>query len=83
MKLVRGVKGREKPTGKTFLPTWRDFDAEISFIWANARLYNEDGSEIVQLAGQLEVSFDCHGPVISLISDNRHTVKSVSPKPVW
>ena len=56
MKLVRGIKGREKPTGQTLLPTWQDFEDEMSFIWNNARLYNEDESEISKLAGQLEVS---------------------------
>ena len=56
LKLVRGIKGREKPTGSTLLQTWQDFEDETSFIWSNARLYNEDGSEISELAGQLEVS---------------------------
>ena len=56
LKLVRGIKGREKPTGKTLLQTWQDFEEEASLIWSNARLYNEDGSEISELAGQLEVS---------------------------
>jgi hypothetical protein len=28
----------------------------MSFIWRNAKDYNEDGSEMFDLAGQLEVS---------------------------
>ena len=55
MKLVRGIKGREKPTGVTFFSTWQDFEDEMSFIWNNARLYNEDESEVSQLAAELEV----------------------------
>lgn len=54
-KAVRGIKGREKPTGATFFKSWQAFEDEISHIWNNAREYNEDGSEISVLAGQLEV----------------------------
>ena len=55
-KLVRGVKGREKPTGHTLLKSWQALEDESSYIWNNAREYNEDGSVISELAGQLEVS---------------------------
>ena len=54
-KVVRGIKGREKPTGVTFLKSWQAFEDEVSYIWKNARAYNEDGSEIYQWASQLEV----------------------------
>ena len=55
-KLVRGVKGREKPTGHTLLKSWQAFEDESNHIWNNAREYNEDGSVISDLATQLEVS---------------------------
>ena len=55
-KLVRGVKGREKPTGISFFKSWQSFEDEMSYIWNNARQYNEDGSEISELASELEVS---------------------------
>jgi len=55
-KHVRGVKGREKPTGVSFFRSWQSFEDEMSYIWNNARHYNEDGSEIFNLAGELEVS---------------------------
>ena len=54
-KLVRGAKGREKPTGVSSFKSWRALEDEASTIWANARLYNEDGSEIFQLAIEFEV----------------------------
>ena len=54
-KLVRGVKGREKPTGHTLLKSWQAFEDESSYIWNNAREYNEDGSVISELASQFEV----------------------------
>lgn len=54
-KAVRGIKGREKPTGQTLLTSWQAFEAETKHIWKNAREYNEDGSEIFNLAGELEV----------------------------
>lgn len=55
-KLVRGIKGREPPTGTTFLKSWQAFEEEVGYIWQNARTYNEDGSDISELAGELEVS---------------------------
>lgn len=54
-KLVRGIKGRDPPTGSTFLKSWQAFEDEVSYIWKNARTYNEDGSAISELAGELEV----------------------------
>lgn len=54
-KLVRGIKGRDKPTGVSFFKSWKAFETELNYIWNNAREYNEDESEIVKLAGQVEV----------------------------
>ena len=54
-KLVRGIRGREKPTGVSLFKSWQAFEDEASIIWKNARLYNEDGSEIFQLATDFEV----------------------------
>lgn len=59
-KAVRGIKGREKPTGTTFFKSWQAFEDEISHIWNNAREYNEDGSEISIMAGHLEVLVSDH-----------------------
>lgn len=53
-KAVRGIKGRETPTGATFLKSWQAFEEEVSYIWRNAREYNEDESEISSLAGELK-----------------------------
>ena len=61
-KAVKGVKGREKPTGQTLLKSWQAFAEENSYIWNNAREYNEDESEISELAGILEV---CRAPFLS------------------
>lgn len=57
-KLVRGVKGRDKPTGVSYFKSWNAFEHELNYIWNNAREYNEDESEIVKLAGQVEVPKD-------------------------
>ena len=59
-KLVRGIKGRDPPTGSTFLKSWQAFEDEVSYIWKNARTYNEDGSAISELAGELEVASPIH-----------------------
>jgi chromatin structure-remodeling complex subunit RSC4 len=55
-KMVRGIQGRNEATGVSLFKTWKEFEDEVSYIWRNARQYNEDGSEITELAGQLEVS---------------------------
>ncbi|MCJ1387426.1 hypothetical protein MMC18_000269 [Xylographa bjoerkii] len=57
-KQVRGIQGREKPSGVSLFKSWQAFEEEMSKIWNNARLYNEDGSNISELAGQLEAYFN-------------------------
>jgi len=42
-KKVRGVIG------------WDAFESAFSLIWKNARIYNEDGSDIYNLSLELEV----------------------------
>lgn len=54
-KKVRGVVGREAPTGQTLFKSWDAFEKVMSMIWTNARLYNEDGSDIYVLSQELEV----------------------------
>jgi hypothetical protein len=54
-KRVRGIHGRAPATGVTDFPTWAAFEEEVSYIWKNARTYNEDGSEMFNLAGDFEV----------------------------
>ncbi|KAJ5658076.1 uncharacterized protein N7484_001725 [Penicillium longicatenatum] len=56
-KKVRGTDGRKKGTKMTAFPTWLSFEEEVSYLWRNAREYNEDGSEICVLAGVLESYF--------------------------
>lgn len=54
-KRARGKHGRADETGISDFKTWDQFENEISFIWRNARDYNEDGSEMFELAGEFEV----------------------------
>ena len=54
-KRVRGVQGRDPPTGHTLLKSWDAFEYTFSLIWKNARIYNEDGSDIYNLSLELEV----------------------------
>ncbi|KAI5366470.1 putative bromodomain-containing protein [Septoria linicola] len=56
-KRVRGQHGRNAPTGISDFKTWDTFEQEVSFIWRNARDYNEDGSDMYALAGDLEEHF--------------------------
>jgi hypothetical protein len=54
-KKVRGVVGRNPPTGMTDLKSWNAFEEEVSWIWKNARDYNEDGSALYELSNEFEV----------------------------
>lgn len=56
-KRIRGQHGRDPPTGVSDFKTWDAFEQEVSFIWRNARDYNEDGSDMYNLAGDLEVRY--------------------------
>jgi hypothetical protein len=53
---VRGTESRKNPSKTTAFLTWQSFEEEVSYLWRNAREYNEDDSDIVVLAGILEVS---------------------------
>jgi hypothetical protein len=59
-KKVRGVHGRNGPTGITDLTSWDAFEDEMDYIWKNAQDYNEDGSDIFLLADDLKVSCSWH-----------------------
>ncbi len=54
-KLVKGIHGRGERSGLTEYKTWAIFEQRASLLWKNAYYYNEDGSEIANLAKQLEV----------------------------
>ncbi|KAF1975257.1 Bromodomain-containing protein [Bimuria novae-zelandiae CBS 107.79] len=56
-KKVRGVIGRNAPTGVTELKSWDAFEQMASMIWTNARIYNEDGSDLYNLSMELEQIF--------------------------
>jgi hypothetical protein len=54
-KRVRGIHGRNGSTGVSDFKSWKTFEEEAEYIWHNAWHYNEDGSEISNLAKDLEV----------------------------
>ncbi|KAI9886202.1 MAG: hypothetical protein M1823_001998 [Watsoniomyces obsoletus] len=93
-KRVSGVHGRHEKTGVTDFKTWGAFADEMSYIWRNAREYNEESSDIVALVGQLEDYFKgrlAHAkqvvpePTPPTRHDNtgrpRLTIKMSTPKP--
>ncbi|KIW04097.1 hypothetical protein, variant [Verruconis gallopava] len=53
-KRVRGKHGKEPATGKSDFQTWDALEEELSYIWKNCREYNEDGSDMYNLAGEFE-----------------------------
>lgn len=67
---VRGTDSRRKALKTTAFPTWDSFEEEVSFLWRNAREYNEDGSEISALAGVLEASSDLAPLYLPLVANS-------------
>lgn len=51
-KMVRGTHGRH---GSSDFKSWTSFEEKAKLLWKNAYYYNEEGSEIYQLAQELEV----------------------------
>ncbi|KAF2772071.1 Bromodomain-containing protein [Teratosphaeria nubilosa] len=82
-KKIKGIHGRQEVTGVTDYKTWDAFEEEASFIWRNAKTYNEDGSDMFILANEFEEHFK------SLIAEAREKVeepagtriKLAGPKP--
>ncbi|KAG8624165.1 hypothetical protein KVT40_009141 [Elsinoe batatas] len=56
-KRARGQHGREAASGITDFKTWDAFEDEVSLIWKNAQEYNEDGSEMFNLADEFKEHF--------------------------
>lgn len=54
-KRTKGIHGRAPPSNVTDFKTWDAFEEEVSFIWRNAKVYNEDGSDMYNLAIDFEV----------------------------
>ncbi|KZL87144.1 bromodomain containing protein [Colletotrichum incanum] len=53
-KTVKGVRGRNEATGTSEFKNWASFEETASLLWKNAFFYNEEGSEIYELAQELE-----------------------------
>ena len=54
-KRIRGVVGRNPPNGVSLYNSWDALEEDAQWIWINAKEYNEDGSDIHNLAVELEV----------------------------
>ena len=57
-KLVKGVHGRGDATGVSDFKSWTAFEEKASLLWENAFYYNEEGSEISEMARELKVSIE-------------------------
>jgi hypothetical protein len=57
-KRARGQHGRGAATTQSDFRTWDAFADEVSYIWRNARDYNEDGSDMFNLSVELEDLFN-------------------------
>lgn len=54
-KIVKGVQGRNDATGVSEFKNWAQFAEKAKLLWDNAYYYNEEGSDIYELAQELEV----------------------------
>jgi hypothetical protein len=58
-RMVKGIHGRSnEATGVSEFKTWAQFEDKAKLLWTNAYYYNEEGSEIYELAQELEVCMD-------------------------
>ena len=72
-KLTKGIRGRNDVTGVTEFKTWEAFEEEVSYIWLNARVYNEDGSDIYLLANEFEVRLESRDWLTRTLTMRRST----------
>lgn len=54
-KLVKGIHGRQAATGVSDFKNWAAFEEKAALLWRNAHFYNEEGSDIYELATELQV----------------------------
>ncbi|RDW73189.1 hypothetical protein BP6252_07096 [Coleophoma cylindrospora] len=54
---IIGNRGRGGSTGVSDFKNWAALEEDLGLIWKNAMFYNEDGSEIYNLAAELEASY--------------------------
>lgn len=52
---IQGMQGRGGATGVSLYKSWATMEQEANLLWSNAQYYNEEGSEIYELAGELKV----------------------------
>ncbi|KID84615.1 Bromodomain protein [Metarhizium guizhouense ARSEF 977] len=57
-KEVLGIQGRGDPTGISDFKSWNALAERAKLLWNNAYFYNEEGSEIYELAQELEKAFN-------------------------
>lgn len=57
-KEVLGIQGRGEPTGISVFKSWSALEDRAKLLWTNAYFYNEEGSEIYDLAQELEKAFN-------------------------
>ncbi|RDA90754.1 hypothetical protein CP533_2978 [Ophiocordyceps camponoti-saundersi (nom. inval.)] len=56
-RMVRGTHSRHDTAGVSEFKSWAAFEEKCKLLWNNAYFYNEEGSEIFELAQELELTF--------------------------
>lgn len=86
-KLIKGIHGRNPPTGVSEFKGWAALEERAALLWDNAHYFNEEGSDIYNLATELKVSFSqgsprLHGSGLELTNcRNSSRLSSVKRKP--
>ncbi|OIW28075.1 hypothetical protein CONLIGDRAFT_461062 [Coniochaeta ligniaria NRRL 30616] len=57
-KLVKGIHGRNPPTGVSEFKGWAAFEERTNLLWENAHYFNEEGSDIYNQATELKEFFE-------------------------
>ncbi|PHH67317.1 hypothetical protein CDD81_80 [Ophiocordyceps australis] len=57
-KMVKGIHGRNGATGVSVFKSWSAMAEKAKLLWTNAMYYNEEGSEIFELALELQKAFE-------------------------
>lgn len=53
--MVRGGQMKPDAGGQSEFKSWAAFEDKAGLLWRNAYYYNEEGSDIYELAKELEV----------------------------
>lgn len=79
-KIVKGTQSRYDTPGVSEFKNWAAFEERSQLLWDNAYFYNEEGSEIYELARELEVRSSYVVNQVSILTGGRKSFERSSRK---